>query len=268
MSALFFFRGFNTYPDDNLRFGPLNYGRAHQHLEPIFTESGFRLYAFPDIGRGLQLHQLEQSYQYLLDISRIQKIHGNIHFLGHSAGGVIARGLAHHLDKYPIPNIKLKSVTTITSPHRGARIAKMISENKLNSQALQKILNTGIYKLKEKQSAFAPWTPEQLAIFNSTYVDLPHIHYASIISGTTVRQLPLPLQFVHKFLHEKNSITDGIIELSSQAWGQVLGQYELDHGAVLGVRTTFLPHIHKRNQQNFSDMTDKIIAHLRSVEYT
>ncbi|MCB0349996.1 MAG: hypothetical protein KDD38_02360 [Bdellovibrionales bacterium] len=267
MSTLFFFRGFNTFHDDDLRFGPLNYGRAHQHIERRFAESGFKMYAIPDVGRGSPSDQLVKSYQHLLDISRAHKIQGPIHFLGHSAGGVIARGLAHHLDQNPISDIQLKSITSIASPHRGARIADMISNNKFNSPSLQKILNLGIYKLEDKRSAFAPWTPEQLEVFNNTYFDLPHIRYASIISGTAPRKLPLALQVVHSALHDKNSLTDGIVELSSQPWGHVLGQFELDHGAVLGVRTTFLPHLHRKNQKEFANMLDKIIAHIRSIEY-
>lgn len=266
MSSLIFFRGFNTYHNDDLRFGPLNFGLAHKHLEPKFSQSGFQFFALPDIGRGEPQTQINSAHKYLSDLSLAGKLSGHLHFLGHSAGGVIARALAHKLKHSPISNLELKSVVSISSPHRGSQIADAIWQGQLNPPHLKNILKLGGYNLDDKKMHFAPWTSERVKVFNETYPDLSQVSYASIISGTTPDRLPLSLHLLHKIIHKKNSITDGIVEIESQAWGKVLGQYEMDHGAVLGVRTTPLPHRHRRNQEEFHDMLNKILQHIESLE--
>ncbi|OFZ10772.1 MAG: hypothetical protein A2Z20_00830 [Bdellovibrionales bacterium RBG_16_40_8] len=264
MSSIIFLRGLTTYQDDNFRFGFLNFGPAHKHLEPKFQAKGMPLIAPPGIGHGEIGQQVETAYLYLLGLSRENKINGFVHLLGHSSGGVVARGLAHKLSQNPITNITVKSVVSIASPHHGSQLALAMLSTKLS--LWKKLFFLGGYNLEKRKHHFTQWLPERITTFNANNPNVKNIAYGSITAGIKTWHLPLALRLMHIGNRLPGLWTDGIVELDSQAWGNVLGRYELDHGALLGMRTILWPPRYRRDQKTFENIVDKITLFMSEAE--
>lgn len=267
MSTVLFFRGFNTYATEDMRFGPFNFGPAHQYLEPGLRKRGFNFYALPEVGRGTIAEQLENSHPALLDLCRKHSLKGPVHLLGHSAGGIVARGFAHKVKTRPVPGLEIKSVVTVTTPHRGSRLAQFIFESQKPSTFWHKAISACGYDIEKRKPHFALWLPERIEEFNILYPDLPDIAYGSVVSGMPLRQLPYPLQVLYKGTPRFcDLLTDGIVELESQAWGKIIVQSDLDHGAALGMRTVLSPSLYRRNQKTFEQMVEKIASYMKLAE--
>jgi hypothetical protein len=266
MSTVFFFRGLNTYGDDLLRFGPFNLGESHRELAPRLESRGFRFVAIPGSGRGPLPEQIERSLAALSQYSPRNGQGEDIHLLGHSAGGVLARGLSHRLEVTPIPGLHLKSVVTLNSPNFGSKMAEYLVRHHSTSRLLKSLRFTG-YDIREKLPTFQIWQPQNIVEFNRLHPNAARIRYGSIVSRLPRHLLPHALRLIQPRHPEYMAAeTDGIVESTSQPWGEVICETQLDHGAALGLRTVLSRQQYVRNLSMFEKMTAQLIQYMKDAE--
>lgn len=262
-TPIFFFRGYNSYPTDDLRFGPLNFGPAHKYLEPALSREGFSFHALKNIGKGSYQEQVNSALEQMIPILKYYP-NRSIHLLGHSAGGLVARLLAKQSEEH---RIQVLSVVSITTPHQGASLADIALQMQKKKPVLYNGLKLFGYDLEKRRPLLERLHPEFLKKFNQDVPNNPSVRYGSVVSGMPFSELPVGMQFVaHQVRHLTND-TDGLVEVTSQPWGQVITELKLDHGAVLGhsLRTTAAQRSQDREQ--FGVMVQNVAQFMKTSEH-
>jgi triacylglycerol lipase len=192
-----------------------------------------------------------------------------VNLIGHSQGGLDARflaspgGLGIHS--------KVASVTTISTPHRGSRIADLALQVAPDGiagdvvSAFLSIFQRSLYALNTDENFRAQvtqLTPNSMAAFNRTIVDAPGVVYESyagrsnlrtgvgVCDDSAVRNDSLilnaagPTLLATALFLEGGSppeINDGLVTVASAKWGQFVRCMPADHfdEAGLGVSVSF-----------------------------
>lgn len=249
-SPIVFIRGFNSYPNEELRFGPMNFGLVHRHLQPEFEKRGYHFVPLYRMGYGSVEEQIERAREQILSLRLGEKLH----LLGHSTGGVIARGVAHSLKE----SHRILSVVTIVSPHRGSSLADQADKFSVNHPFWFRFWKSTGYDVTARVPLLEPLKVQSMLKFNETYPNLDGVRYASIVSGGPRKSLPLFLQMIAQFAADPGLETDGIVEKTSQLWGETLGEFTVDHGAIIGFRTMLSPRTYRRTHAEFLSAIEKI----------
>jgi pimeloyl-ACP methyl ester carboxylesterase len=261
-TPIFFFRGYNSYSTDDLRFGPLNFGPAHKYLEPALRREGFSFYALKKIGKGSYQEQVTTAMEQIEPIIK-QYPQRAIHLLGHSAGGLVARLLAQQSHQY---QINVLSAVSITTPHQGAKLADVALQMQKEKPVLYNSLKLFGYDLEKRRPLLERLHPEFLQQFNNDVTNHPDVKYGSVVSGMPFAELPIGMQFVaHQVRHFTND-TDGLVEVGSQPWGEVITELKLDHGAVLGHSLHTNPMRRNQDRKQFDLMTQKLGQFMKTSE--
>lgn len=232
---VFFLRGLNTYGNDSLNFGPLPVGDMAKHwIKAMRPVSDMQFIVVRGLGVGTFNDYIARAKSFIESecFKHPEYLKQQIHLLGHSLGGVIARALPHHLDK----TISVRSVVSIASPHHGSLLAQSIIE-KLETQTEHfRLLNLVGYNVKDRLHHFIHIRPEEMQIFNQRYSDIPSIRYACCLCRAKESDLSWPMKV--SLLMSPPGIraveSDGMVELTAQKWGDVIGTFALDHLSELG----------------------------------
>ncbi len=257
-APIIFIRGFNSYSREDLRFGPLNLGPVHRHLQPEFEKHGYRFIALERMGFGPLDEQIERAQKQILTL----RLGASFHLLGHSTGGVIARGLAHALQN----SQRVLSVTTIVSPHRGSTLADQAECFQAAHPFWYRFWKSAGYDVAARVPLLEPMKVKAMAEFNEKYPNLPNVQYASIVSGAPLKTLPLLMRMIGQFAANSNEVTDGVVEKASQPWGEIIGDFVADHGAIIGFRTMLSPRSYEKTQLEFRDAVEQINRFYSRVE--
>lgn len=206
-----------------LGFGSIGVGRARIHY---FRRVARRLEArgvdvtiarLPMLGgvpaRGLALcAQLDQLP------------HEHIVLVAHSLGGLDARwalargGLG----------ARVRTLITIGTPHRGTPIADALARGSAAT------LRRALARLGLGSDGVDWLTTERLATFNREVADVAGVTYASIVTATAnPRRIHPLLRVTHAYLASAGP-SDGLVPATSQAWGAVIAEAEVDHWAQIG----------------------------------
>jgi triacylglycerol lipase len=151
--------------------------------------------------------------------------HDRLVVIGHSMGGLDARwaicreGLA----------ARTAALVSIGTPHRGTPIADLLASRPVN-RARRAIARLGL------SSEAIDWlTTARLEILNRELPDVPGVRYASVITATADRSRVHPLlRATHAYLARAHGPSDGLVPRSSQLWGEVIAEEEIDHWAQIG----------------------------------
>ena len=151
--------------------------------------------------------------------------HDRLVFIGHSMGGLDARwaiareGLA----------ARTAALVTIGTPHRGTPIADLLASRPVH-RARRAIARLGL------SSDAIDWlTTARMEILNRELPDVPGVRYASVITATADRSRVHPLlRATHAYLARAHGPSDGLVPRSSQLWGEVVAEEEIDHWAQIG----------------------------------
>jgi triacylglycerol lipase len=121
-----------------------------------------------------------------------------VNLIGHSQGGMDARVLASP-NGYALGH-SLASVTTISTPHHGSKVADValglipgFADSTLNdaASALLGVVQKTAYDIQSNADLLAQakelTTSYADGTFNPTYIDDPHVHYASYAGRTNLR---------------------------------------------------------------------------------
>jgi len=144
--------------------------------------------------------------------------------VAHSMGGLdarwaIARGRAG----------RIAELITIGTPHRGTPIADLLARGPVE-RARALLARLGL------PSDAVDWlSTRRLADFDREAPDAPGVRYASVVAATRDRSRVHPLlRATHAYLDRVAGANDGLVPATSQRWGEVLAEEELDHWAQVG----------------------------------
>lgn len=145
----------------------------------------------------------------------------HIDLIAHSMGGLDSRYLIHHLD----PQQRIRSLTTIGTPHHGTPLAQWVADNKGPLYALlRSITQPGLLDL----------TPASCARFNSEISDSPYVKYCSFAGMRPVTEIPLIFRPWAQALAKSNGENDSQVPVASAQWGKFKGTLNADHMELVG----------------------------------
>jgi triacylglycerol lipase len=164
---------------------------------------------------------IERARQLADQVRRLPGARFNL--VAHSMGGLDAR---HALAALGLRD-RIASLTTIGTPHHGTPLA---------DRGLLLFGGT-LGRLGVPLEAFHDLSIQRMERFNRETPDAPGVVYGSIISSA--REVNALLVPAHRFLLRCAGDNDGIVPASSQRWGTVLGEVEVDHWGAVGWSTRF-----------------------------
>jgi pimeloyl-ACP methyl ester carboxylesterase len=247
---VFFIHGLNTFGDDLIHMGPLNFGPMVKAWKPALEEIGAEVYSLGEMGFGSIDEQVDRAMKQIHRILGAAGHDGPIHLLGHSMGGLVARGVAKRLSE-DAPG-RLKSVITIGSPHGGARVADYTADFHKRSPKLYRLMKLFGYDTLKKLDAVTPLKIEAIEEFNSRHPLPDGVDCVSLIGSAKPHQLGLHYKAIYRHLHEPGEASDGLVMSESQRWGRVAGEFELDHIGQLGTFALVNPFYRKKVRREFA----------------
>lgn len=141
-----------------------------------------------------------------------------VNIVAHSMGGLDAR---YMISKLKPPNVKVLSLTTIASPHRGSAFADYVF-NKIGTARLPTVYRM-LNAMKLETGAFRQLTRKyMLETFNPTVPDLEGVRYYSYGAAAT----PAPwsaFRHSHRIVNQEEGPNDGLVSVHSSQWGSYKG---------------------------------------------
>ena len=144
-----------------------------------------------------------------------------IDLIGHSMGGLDSRYVINRLD----PQRRIRSLTTISTPHRGSPLATVIQHSKNPVHVLLRL----IY-----QPGLADLTPESCARFNEEIVDRPDVICRSYAGHRPIEEIPLIFRYWAKIMQRSDGDNDSQVPVASSVWGEFKGTLRADHLELIG----------------------------------
>jgi hypothetical protein len=166
-----------------------------------------------------------------------------VHFLGHSAGGVITRLLLSTLERegFPVAQ-KIRSHVTIATPHHGSALANValhMPETHPGSALILRLLG---YNLKTRRDFFRSMSRASIhALLANT--SNPAIPQGSIVCAPAPAEWCRLLKTIYLLpgLKAFTQPSDGFVERESQVFGEILAEIPLDHLRQVGLFDGFSP---------------------------
>ena len=143
-----------------------------------------------------------------------------VNIIAHSKGGLDSRYLISSLGYGP----KIASLTTLSTPHRGSKIADYILSNEIFFQPFIKDFVKIMVKLygdksPEPYGILRELSTESLKEFNDRNPDYPGIYYNSYFSVMKNWSDNVTFFPSYKYLKRNYGINDGVVCIESAKWG-------------------------------------------------
>jgi triacylglycerol lipase len=149
-----------------------------------------------------------------------------VDLIAHSQGGLDAR--------FAITSLRLNAVArlvTIGTPHRGTPLADWVKRQSDEGTYLYWMLRgLGGYDLRALRFA-TELTEKFLVKHQERFVDVPGVRYASV-TAECASDCYFPLRVLARWAGVGRG--DGMVPSASQAWGEDLGTFNLDHLSEVG----------------------------------
>lgn len=154
-----------------------------------------------------------------------------VNIIGHSMGGLDSRFLTSCLKDH---TFKVKSVTTIATPHRGSPFASYLLYDVIGKQRLPTLLSiVQTLAIPGGGEAFECLTTERMKEFNEYCKDCPDVKYYSWGAAFKPGMLS-EFRFPWGIIWEKEGHNDGLVSVESAQWGEYKGTLKTDHIAIIG----------------------------------
>ncbi len=163
-------------------------------------------------------------------------IRDRVIILAHSMGGLDARYMICKLGMAE----KVSALVTISTPHRGSPYADWCLLNvgkRMGGLKLMKLLGLNV-------QAITDLTTRACAEFNDLIGDHPAVKYYSISAARPIHRVPAFMMHSHKLISDLEGENDGLVSVTSAAWGRHLETWPADHLHVINKR--FVPEIKNR----------------------
>ncbi|NCN40087.1 hypothetical protein GW916_02450 [bacterium] len=226
--VIFYFRSLDTSGRDEIRVGPFCVGSFSVHFERSLNLSELDFVPVLGMGTGPLFDQAKRAQSFIENHSSLKEKDSEIHFFGHSAGGLVAKLVASapHLQK------NLKSLITVGTPNKDCQAAEWAASLPESNPKVSKLYQLFGYNFKDKKSTFESFHEVAQETF-----DFPK----EIITGSLIcapqRESWSPLyRWVHKLpvMKEFRHPSDGLIQKESQYFGDHHWNFELDHIQQIG----------------------------------
>lgn len=189
-----------------------------------FADKGFNL-TVSDTGRS---GAVEKRASILAEEIEEKIPKGPFHIIAHSMGGLDSRYL---ISKMGFEK-RVKSLTTIATPHLGTAVADLVIE-KIDQKTGLTQDEKGILNLfKDDVDAIRALTTKSAKIFNQDVTDSKKVKYFSLAFDMveSKRSLFPYLWFGFHHLQSQGELqNDGMVPAKSALWGTALGELEGDH---------------------------------------
>ncbi len=150
---------------------------------------------------------------------------GPVHIIAHSQGGLDSRHMITHLGMAE----KVRTLTTIATPHRGSPIADW---------AISKTQQVGVFKILEWSTmdtqAFKDLRTSECAEFNRKTPDIDSVKYFSVVGEPKREEMLTPLRTFHDIVLEHEGPNDGLVSSQSASWGKDITTWQADHAQQIG----------------------------------
>ena len=140
----------------------------------------------------------------------------NFALIGHSMGGLDARYVASLLDD----DRRVRCVSTIGTPHRGTPVARWLLET------------DGVYQRFARRHwnpALADLAPQSCATRNLALPDRGDVRYLSYAGMRPVGEQSPLLRPFGRLIEREMGANDGLVPVSSAAWGEFQDTVRADH---------------------------------------
>jgi triacylglycerol lipase len=188
------------------------------HLRPFLAGRGVRA-LFPKVeptgGVTARAEQLRDQIRPWTD--------GPVNLIAHSMGGLDARFLIGRLGLAG----RVRSLTTIATPHRGSALADWFC---LNFRQRVPLLLT-LEALGVNVDGFRDCRPAVCRAFNELTPDVAGVQYFSYAAAVTPPRITPVLRRAWNILTPLEGPNDGLVSVRSARWGQDLGTLAVDHFA-------------------------------------
>lgn len=210
--------------------------RAFRKIKDVLKENGIIVYVTNQDGVGTisnNAKQLKEEINQIIEKEKVDKVN----IIAHSKGGLDARYMISSLKM----DDKVASLTTLSTPHRGSNMSRIILKMpKWIASTLALFINL-FYKLfKDKNPDILTLAHEltdtQMVKFNKDNVNSDKVYYQSYSSDIANKKTFLMIlpRKISKYC--ENDTTDGIVSISSSAWGDYKGNMDndYDHAEMVG----------------------------------
>ncbi|GAA5986829.1 hypothetical protein JCM10908_000914 [Rhodotorula pacifica] len=141
----------------------------------------------------------------------------DVNLIGHSMGGLDGRFLISHLKP---TNFRVRSLTTISTPHRGSSFADYLLEDLVGVERVPALL--GAMKalgVPGGGKAFDDLTTTKMARFNEETPDDPNVRYFSY-GAYFEPSWSNAFRFPWGVVYEREGMNDGLVSVDSAKWGE------------------------------------------------
>lgn len=146
-----------------------------------------------------------------------------INLIAHSMGGLDARCLISRLGMAD----RVRSLTTVATPHRGSALADWFCQNFRHRVPLLLTLEA----LGVNVDGFRDCRRDACGEFNSHTPDAPGVRYFSFSATVTSDRISPLLRRGWSVLSALEGPNDGLVSLASARWGEEVGTLHVDHFA-------------------------------------
>jgi pimeloyl-ACP methyl ester carboxylesterase len=225
-----------AYAGDIVIFIPGHDVEAKQYdakaLKKLFAPHGYEFRIMRNEGTGdIQQRTLVLQNEFQKEVLDGLKKDQAVHIVAHSMGGLQARWMLHfnpHFAK------RVSSLTTIGTPHRGAKILEAANPGHVLE---------AVYELFGKDtSAYDNMKPKHMIEFNQVVKDAPGVRYFSMAFAlpqpyelyTSEYSLVTAARILQLAGHSRN---DGLVSEDSQIWGERLNVTRVHEGKTQVINT-------------------------------
>lgn len=141
----------------------------------------------------------------------------DVNLIGHSMGGLDGRFLISHLKP---TTFRVRSLTTISSPHRGSSFADYMLEDVVGRSHVPQLLSVlSAIGLPGGGKAFDDLTIKKMAQFNQETPDDPKVKYFSY-GAQFEAGWSNPFRIPWGIVTEREGPNDGLVSVESAKWGE------------------------------------------------
>jgi hypothetical protein len=233
-AQVFFFRGLSTYGLDHAKWSVFDFGPIHGHFASELSRHGIEFHPVLGMGAGPLPEVARRAREYIERHPAWRDPSRPVHFLGHSAGGLIARLVLPELEAAR-PG-KILSCLTIATPHAGSQLAQIAVEMPERYRGSTLILRSFGYNVRIKRRFFEELTKDGIArVLGAGRPSAAEA--ASIVAAAPRREWCPPLRLFYKVkaFNDFALPSDGIVERDSQPFGNVIGELPIDHFRQVGL---------------------------------
>lgn len=205
---------------DELKLGPFR-SQYFRGVGPRIEKLGTRVYSFrvhPTASVAARAAELAKALE-SLDAERVN-------IVAHSMGGLDARYVTSKLAM----SKRVASIITVGTPHRGTPLADLGAGLWLVAPATKLLLEKGGFDAH----GLLELTTERMLRFNADVPDQEGVFYGHWLAKASFRTLNPMLLPTWQVLRMKAGDNDGLVPVSSQAWGVACGSIVADHWAQVG----------------------------------